>query len=40
DVFLSSGMSVSAEIITGHRRVIDFLLSPLRETIDKSFKER
>lgn len=40
EVFLSSGMSVSAEIITGHRKVIDFILSPLRETLDKSFTER
>lgn len=40
DVKLTSGMNVSAEIITGHRRVIDFILSPLQETLNESFNER
>ncbi|PSY38962.1 leukotoxin secretion protein D, partial [Escherichia coli] len=37
---LTSGMSITAEIITGYRRVIDFILSPIRETIDESLSER
>ncbi|EBJ5114622.1 HlyD family type I secretion periplasmic adaptor subunit [Salmonella enterica] len=39
-VSLSSGMNLSAEIITGYRRVIDFILSPLQETVNESFRER
>ncbi|MDK7774687.1 HlyD family type I secretion periplasmic adaptor subunit, partial [Escherichia coli] len=39
-VTLTSGMSITAEIITGYRRVIDFILSPIRETIDESLSER
>ena len=39
-VVLTSGMSITAEVITGYRRVIDFILSPLRETIDESLTER
>ena len=34
------GMSVLAEIKTGSRPVISYLLSPLSEALDKSFKER
>lgn len=37
---LSAGMNVTAEIKTGKRRVIDYLLSPLQTTIDNSFIER
>lgn len=40
EVSLIAGMAVSAEIKTGERRVIDYLLSPLRKLIDDSFKER
>ncbi len=40
DVSLTSGMSVTAEIITGYRRVIDFILSPLQETVNESLVER
>lgn len=40
NVELIAGMAVSAEIKTGERRVIDYLLSPLRKVIDDSFKER
>lgn len=40
EVSLIAGMAVSAEIKTGERRVIDYLLSPLRKVIDDSFKER
>lgn len=37
---LAPGMSVTAEIKTGHRRVIDYLLSPLESAIHESFGER
>jgi hemolysin D len=37
---ISPGMSVSAEIITDERSVISYLLSPLRETIHNSIRER
>ncbi|WP_434778360.1 HlyD family type I secretion periplasmic adaptor subunit [Neisseria sp. Ec49-e6-T10] len=39
-VNLTSGMSVSAEIKTGKRRVIDYFLSPLREYSEESLRER
>ncbi|MDO4436151.1 MAG: HlyD family type I secretion periplasmic adaptor subunit [Cardiobacteriaceae bacterium] len=37
---LGAGMNVTAEIKTGKRKVIDFLLSPLQTTIDESMKQR
>ncbi len=37
---LSPGMQVSAEIQTGRRRVIDYLLSPLVKHVDESAHER
>lgn len=37
---LSPGMNLSAEIKTGKRRVIDYLISPLQEHADESMKER
>jgi len=37
---LSPGMNVSAEIKTGRRRVIDYLLAPVQESIQNSFSER
>ncbi len=37
---LNAGMNITAEIKTGKRRVIDYLLSPLQSTIDNSFIER
>lgn len=40
DIPLNAGMNVTAEIKTGKRRVIDYLLSPLQTTLDKSFTER
>lgn len=40
DIPLNAGMNVTAEIKTGKRRVIDYLLSPLQTTIDNSFIER
>ncbi len=39
-VHLTSGMSVTAEIKTGKRRVIDYFLSPLREYKDEGLRER
>jgi len=40
DIQLNAGMNITAEIKTGKRRVIDYLLSPLRTTLDRSFTER
>jgi HlyD family secretion protein/hemolysin D len=37
---LLPGMSVKAEILTGKRRIIDFLLAPLREHIHDAMRER
>ncbi|HVJ42634.1 MAG TPA: HlyD family type I secretion periplasmic adaptor subunit [Dongiaceae bacterium] len=37
---LGPGMQVSAEIQTGRRRVIDYLLSPLVRHVDESMRER
>jgi hemolysin D len=37
---LTPGMSVSVEIKTGRRRVIEYFLSPLMEHADESLKER
>jgi hemolysin D len=37
---LSSGMAVTAEIKTGRRTIIEFLLSPLVRHIDESLQER
>lgn len=39
-VSLSPGMALSVEIKTGKRRVIDYLLSPLREYSSESLRER
>ncbi len=39
-VNLSPGMNVTAEIKTGHRRVIDYLLSPVQRGANESLKER
>lgn len=40
DVHLTPGMSVSAEIKTGNRRVIEFFLSPLLKLKDEALRER
>ena len=40
DVTLSPGMAVTAEVITGRRRLIDFVLSSVAETVDSSGHER
>lgn len=39
-VYLTGGMNITAEIKTGKRRVIDYLLSPLQTKVDESLKER
>jgi hemolysin D len=40
DVALTPGMSVTAEVKTGDRRVLEFLLDPLIEMGDGAFHER
>ncbi|KQW02287.1 hypothetical protein [Rhizobacter sp. Root1221] len=37
---LGPGMNITAEIKTGRRRVIDYLLRPMHETMDESLGER
>jgi hemolysin D len=39
-VNLGPGMAVTAEIQTGRRRIIDFLLSPLQGEVKDSMHER
>lgn len=39
-VRLSPGMNVTAEIKTGRRRVIEFLLSPVQRAVGESLRER
>ncbi|XXQ67417.1 HlyD family type I secretion periplasmic adaptor subunit [Neisseriaceae bacterium B1] len=39
-VNLTAGMNVTAEIKTGKRRVLDYVLSPLKTKVDESFRER
>lgn len=39
-VNLAAGMAVTAEIKTGHRRVIEYFLSPVLQTMDESLGER
>lgn len=39
-VSLSPGMTVEVEILTGRRRVIDYILSPLREVGSEALRER
>ena len=39
-VALTPGMSVTAEVKTDHRRVIDYFLSPLQQHINESLRER
>ena len=39
-IHLSPGMNVTAEIKTGKRRVIEYLLSPVQRAIGESLKER
>ncbi|WP_373777488.1 HlyD family type I secretion periplasmic adaptor subunit [Glaesserella sp.] len=40
EIHLMAGMTVSAEIKTGKRSVMDYLLSPLKTTVDESMRER
>ncbi len=40
EIPLSPGMAVTVEILTGHRRAIDYVLSPLREITSSSGRER
>lgn len=39
-IHLSPGMAVTVEVITGQRRVIEFLLSPLLKSMKESLRER
>lgn len=40
NVALAPGMNITAEIMTGKRQVIDYLLSPFREALSESLTER
>jgi len=39
-IHISSGMSVSAEIKTGQRRIIDFFIDPLATKVEDGLKVR
>jgi hemolysin D len=39
-VMLSPGMAVSAEIATGRRTVMEFVLDPIRRTVAEGLRER
>lgn len=40
DQLIGPGLAVQAEIVTGQRRIIQYLLSPLAETLDEAGRER
>jgi hemolysin D len=40
DVRMTSGMAVSVEIKTGDRRILDYFLSPVLQTVDEGIRER
>lgn len=40
EVQLTPGMSVTTEIKTGKRKIIDFILAPLQRYQDESLRER
>jgi hemolysin D len=40
EVKLMPGMQVTAEIITGQRRIIEYFLSPLQQRVQESVRER
>lgn len=40
DVPLNPGMNITAEIQTGQRTLLDYLLSPIQRTLDESARER
>lgn len=39
-VNLTAGMAVAAEVTTGQRTILKFLISPIMQTVDESFSER
>ncbi|GAB2591387.1 HlyD family type I secretion periplasmic adaptor subunit [Dyella jejuensis] len=39
-IYLSAGMTVTAEVKTGRRRIVSYLLSPLIQRVSSSFHER
>jgi len=39
-VLMSPGMTVSAEIKTGNRRILEYVFSPLSETASEAMRER
>jgi len=40
DQLIGPGLAVQAEIVTGQRRIIQYLLSPIAETLDEAGRER
>ena len=40
DQLIGPGLAVQAEIKTGERRIIDYLLSPIAQTMDEAGRER
>jgi hemolysin D len=40
EIPLSPGMAVTVEVLTGQRRALDYVLSPLREVTSTSAHER
>ena len=40
DAVLQPGMAATVEIVTGRRRVIDFLLSPIARAVRTAGRER
>jgi len=40
DQLIGPGLAVQAEVVTGRRRIIQYLLSPLAETMDEAGRER
>ncbi|RXQ98281.1 HlyD family secretion protein [Pseudoxanthomonas composti] len=40
DVKLTAGMSLTAEVMTGERRIVDYLLSPFRRGAAEAMRER
>ena len=40
DQVIGPGLAAQAEIKTGERRIIDFLLSPIAQTMDEAGRER
>jgi hemolysin D len=40
DIPINAGMNITAEIQTGKRSLLDYLLSPIQRTLDESARER